>query len=147
MWTGRTVRSRRISTLDRAGALRWVLFFVLLWTWPLPLFGLDGSMVPVARFVQLAASLSVLIAIEGAGGMVGALAFLLWGHVLVHGLILFGAATIIVRGGISRMPSAAGFWFTVAAVFGLLAWAHFCDPYDTPFHHSNPHAPLLDVYR
>jgi hypothetical protein len=104
-------------------------------------------MVPVARFVQLAALLSVLIAIEGAGGMVGALAFLLWGHVLVYGLLLLGATTIIIRRGVSRMPKPVGFWFTTAAVIGLLVWAHFFDPYDTPFHHSNPHASLLDLYR
>jgi hypothetical protein len=134
-------------TLDRAGAFRWALFIALLWIWPFPLFGLDGSMIPVARFVQLAASLSVLIAIEGAGGMVGALAFLLWGHVLIYGLLLFGASTIIMKHGVSRMPARVGFWFSASAIFGLLCWGYLSHPYDTAFHHSDAHASLLELYR
>jgi hypothetical protein len=104
-------------------------------------------MIPVARFAQLAASLSVLIAIEGAGGMVGALAFLLWGHVLVYGLLLFGATTIIIKHGVSRMPSRVGFWFSVATILGLLSWGTLSHPYDTAFHHSDAHASLIELYR
>jgi hypothetical protein len=133
--------------VGRAGVFRWALFIVLLWIWPFPLFGLDGSMIPVARFAQLAASLSVLIAIEGAGGMVGALAFLLWGHVLVYGLLLFGATTIIINHGVSRMPGRVGFWFSVATILGLLSWGTLSHPYDTAFHHSEAHASLIDLYR
>ena len=133
--------------MGRAGALRWALFIVLLGVWPFPLLGLDGSMIPVARFAQLAASLSVLIAIEGAGGMVGALAFLLWGHVLVYGLLLFGASTIIMKHGVSRLPARVGFWFSATTILGLLSWAYLAHPYDTAFHHSAAHASLLELYQ
>ena len=127
--------------------MRWTLFAALLWTWPLPLFGLDGTLVPVVRFVQLAASLSALIALEGAGGMVGALFALLWGHVLVYGLILFGVASIFVSRVLSRFPDRAGIWVAVAAVVALVSWASLAGPYDTMFHHSDAHASLLDLYR
>ena len=130
-----------------AGVMRWTLFVALLWTWPLPLFGLEGTLVPVARFVQLAASLSVLIALEGTGGMVGALFGLLWGHVLVYSLILFVVASIFVKQVLSRFPDRVGSGFTVAAVVVLVCWASFGTPYDTMFHHSNAHASLLELYR
>ncbi len=127
--------------------MRWVLFFVLLWTWPLPLFGLDGTLVPVIRFTQLATSLAVLIALEGAGGMVGVLFVLLLGHVLIYGLILFGVASIFVRQVVSRLPDRIGMWVVVTAAVALVSWASLAGPYDTPFHHSNAHASLLDIYR
>ena len=113
----------------------------------MPLVGLAGSTIPVARLVQLAASLSVLIAIEGAGGMVGALFFLLWGHVLVYSLLLFGAAAIVVRQVILRLPDRMGLCVVAAAVVALFCWGSFANPYDTLFHHSAAHASLLDLYR
>ncbi len=130
-----------------ARILRWVLFVTLLVTWPLPLFGLDGALVPVLRLVQLAASLSVLIALEGAGGMVGSLVLLFWGHVLVYGLILFGVASIFVRQIVSRFPEHTRVWAAAATVVALVSWAGLAGPYDTMFHHSEPHASLLDLYR
>lgn len=127
--------------------MRWLLFAALSWTWPLPLFGLDGTTVPVVRFLQLAASLSVLIALEGAGGMVDAFFGLLWGHVLIYGLILFGVASLIA-GLISAIRSGrAGIWITIAVAVVLVGWASFVDPYDTMFHHSDAHASLWDLYR
>jgi hypothetical protein len=115
--------------------------------WPFPLLGLEGTTVPVLRYIQLATSLSVLIALEGAGGMVGALFALLSIHALVYGLVLFGAASILSRKVLSRLPARVGGWITLAAVIGLLAWASFVGPYDSTFHHSNAHASLLDLYR
>jgi len=133
--------------MSDAGFRRWTLFLALLWTWPLPLFGLEGTFVPVARFVQLAASLSVLIVLEGTGGVVGVLFALLWGHVLVYGLILFAVASIFVRQVLARLPDRVGSGFTVAVVVILVFWASFGTPYDTMFHHSDSHASLLELYR
>jgi hypothetical protein len=116
-------------------------------TWPLPLFGLDGALVPVLRLVQLATSLSVLIALEGAGGMVSSLVFLFWGHVLVSGLILFGVASIFVRQVVSRFPERTRVWAAAVTVVALVSWAGLVGPYDTMFHHSEAHASLLDLYR
>jgi hypothetical protein len=130
-----------------ARILRWILFATLLATWPLPLFGLDGALVPVLRFVQLAASLSVLIGLEGAGGMVSSLLFLFWGHVLVYGLILFGVASIFVGQVVSRFPERTRVWAAAATVVALVFWAALFAPYDTMFHHSQAHASLLDLYR
>jgi hypothetical protein len=130
-----------------ARILRWILFVTLLVTWPLPLFGLDGTLVPVARFVQLASWLSVLIALEGAGGMVGSLFVLLWGHVLVYGLVLFVVASIFVGQVLSRFPNRVRVWVASAAVVALVAWASLADPYDSMFHHSDPHASLLELYQ
>jgi len=130
-----------------AGVMRWTLFLALLWTWPVPLFGLEGMFAPVARFIQLAASLSVLIALEGTGGMVVSLVALLWVHVLVYGLILFVVTSIFVRAVLSKFPERVGVGLTVAAVVALVGWASFGVPYDTMFHHSDAHASLLELYR
>ena len=130
-----------------ARILRWILFATLLVTWPLPLFGLDGALVPVLRFAQLALSLLVLIALEGAGGMVSSLVILFWGHVLVYGLILFGVASIFVGQVVSRIPERTRVWATAATVVALLSWAGLVGPYNTIFHHSEAHASLLDLYR
>jgi hypothetical protein len=85
--------------------------------------------------------------LEGAGGMVGAMLLLLWGHVLVYGLLLFGASSLVVRFGLSRLPLRVANGVVVAMVVSLLAWGVFGQPYDTLFHHSDAHASLLDLYR
>ncbi len=130
-----------------AWVMRWILFVALLATWPLPLFGLDGTLVPVFRFAQLGTSLSVLIALEGAGGMVGSLFILFWAHVLIYALILFGVALILVRYVLSRFPDRIRVVVVVAVVVALISWGSLGDPYDTAFHHSNAHASLIELYR
>ena len=65
--------------------------------WPLPLFGLDGSSIPAARFLQLAISLSALIATEGSGGLVGVFGLLLWAHAVVYGLFGVVLSGLVVR--------------------------------------------------
>jgi hypothetical protein len=127
--------------------MRWLLFAALFATWPLPLFGLDGTLVPVLRFTQLATSLSILIALEGAGGMVGALSILLWAHVLIYGLILFVVASILVTTVLSRFADRLQGVVAIAAVIALVFWGSLADPYDTAFHHSNAHASLMDLYQ
>ena len=133
--------------MNNARSMRWALFLALLWTWPLPLFGLDGSLVPVLRFVQLAASLSVLIAFEGAGGMVGAMLALLWGHAFVYALVLFGVASLSVKLIQSRFPDRASTWITAVIVVAVILWASHIGPYDTMFHHSEAHSSLAELYR
>jgi hypothetical protein len=127
--------------------MRWLLFAVLVWVWPLPLFGLEGSSVPVARFAELAGALSILIAVEGAGGMVGAMLLLLWGHVLVYGLLLFGVSSLLARFGLARLPAPVATGVAFAMVGAMLLWGVFGHPYDSLFHHSEAHASLLDLYR
>jgi hypothetical protein len=127
--------------------MRWVLFVALLATWPVPLFGLDGTLVPVLRFAQLGTSLSGLIAAEGAGGMVASLLALFWAHVLIYGLILFGVASILVRAVLSRLPDRMRLVVVTAVVFALILWGSLADPYDSAFHHSDAHASLMELYR
>jgi hypothetical protein len=127
--------------------MRWVLFVAFLATWPVPLFGLDGTLVPVLRFAQLGTSLAGLIAVEAAGGMVAALLFLFWAHVLIYGLILFGVASILARMVLSRLPDRMRFDAAAAVVLALILWGSLADPYDSAFHHSDAHASLMDLYR
>ena len=130
-----------------ARVTRWTLFLALLWTWPFPLLGLEGMFAPTARFIQLASSLSVLVALEGTGGMVVSLLVLLWTHVLVYSLILFAATSMLVRYALTRFPDRVRTGMTIAAVVALVGWATFGGPYDTMFHHSDAHASLLELYR
>jgi hypothetical protein len=127
--------------------MRWVLFVAFLATWPVPLFGLDGTLVPVLRFAQLGTSLAGLIAVEAAGGMVAALLFLFWAHVLIYGLILFGVASVLARMVLSRLPDRMQFVAVAAVVLALILWGSLADPYDSSFHHSDAHASLMQLYR
>lgn len=126
---------------------KWILFGALIWTWPFPLLGLDGTWVPVARFIQLAVSISVLILLEGAGGKVAAFFGLLWVHALIFGLVLFGVASILVRQTRRRLPDRIGAGLLLGIVIALFVWAIWGSPYDTQFHHSNAHASFLEIYR
>jgi hypothetical protein len=127
--------------------MRWFLLVVLICVWPLPLVGLDGSSVPVLRFVQLASWITVLVALEGAGGMVGVLFALLWGHAFVYGVLLYVVATFLVAQLRSRLPGRVGNGVLVAAVVGVVVWGVYARPYDSLFHHRDAHASLLELYR
>lgn len=131
-----------------AKASAWVLFGALLLTWPLPMLGLEGTLIPVARFLQLALALSGLAIVEGTGGMVGLLVALLWAHVLVYAALLFAAGWLLRRVALERIPGARLRALVVGvAVAGLLGWSIVGRPYDTQFHHSKAHASLLEIYR
>ncbi len=132
---------------DSRVSMRLLIFLALVLVWPVPMIGLDGSLVPLARFVQLAASLTVLISIEGAGGMVGVLLLLLWGHALIYGVLLFAVSWLISRVVVSLAPRRIAFALVFAAIVGLLVWGSLGHPYDTIFHHSDAHASLLNIYR
>jgi hypothetical protein len=126
---------------------RWVLFWVMFWTVPFPLFGLEGLAVPAARFVQLAASLSVLVALEGAGGMVGAMLALLCVHSLIYSMILYLGSVVVERWVAPRFSTHAGRWLLAGLAIVLVTWGLLGTPYDTSFHHSDPHASLIGLYR
>ena len=125
----------------------WLLFVALFFTWPLPLLGLEGSFIPVARFLELALALCGLAVVEGTGGMVGLFLLLLWGHVLIYAGLLLGGVWLLRRLALERISRGARWVAVVLAVGGLLAWSMLSSPYDTQFHHSDAHASLLELYR
>jgi hypothetical protein len=125
----------------------WILFVVLALALPLPFVGLEGSFVPVARYVQLGGALLVLIAIEGSGGMVGAIAGLLWGHAIVYGLLLIVVSKLIAGQILARLPMSIRPWIVAAIIVGLFVVAQFGGIYDSQFHHSRAHASLGALYR
>jgi len=125
----------------------WGFFLVLFWTFPFPLFGLEGLTVPVARFVQLAASLSVLVALEGAGGMVGPMLALLWAHVLVYSLILYLGSVVMDRWIAGRLSTHGRRWLLAGLTLLFVGWGLLDSPYDSSFHHSDAHASLAGLYR
>ena len=127
--------------------LRWGVFVLLFWTLPFPLFGLEGLSVPTARFLQLALWLSMLVVLEGAGGMVGSMLALLWLHSLVYCLILYLGSRVAARWVAAHVSTAAGRWLLVATALALVSWGVFGEPYDSSFHHSEAHASLVELYR
>jgi len=127
--------------------MRWGFFLLLLFTFPLPLFGLDGLVVPVARFVQLAASLTVLVALEGACGMVGPMLALLWAHALIYSLILYLWSAIIDRWVGERVSRNGTRWLLAGLTILFVGWGLLGSPYHSSFHHSDPHASLVGLYR
>ncbi len=126
---------------------RWALYLVLLLTWPLPLLGLGGSLVPVARYAQLAIALSHLILREGTGGMVGTLLVLFWAHVLVYGVLLFALVVLVEKGLLARISGRLRPWIVAGLCAGLFVWFSLDAPYDSQFHHDDAHASLLVLYR
>ena len=127
-----------------AGAL---LFTAAVVCVPFPMFGLEGSFVPVARYLQLAAVSFALMLREGPAGMVGTFTLLLAVHAAVYALALLTATWLAVRFGLARLsprPRAAVAFALVAALVGVTATARV---YDTQFHHSSAHARLFELYR
>jgi len=124
----------------------YLLFGLAVFTVPFPLFGLEGSFVPVARYAQLAAVLLALIAQEGAGGMVGLFAALLAGHLLVYTALLGLAVGLLRRfvlEGLSEPWRAATVGFCAIA---LLAFASLVPVYDSQFHDTSAHASVWRLY-
>ncbi len=130
---------------ERAGAL--LLLLVLVMVLPLPMVGLEGSLVPVARFVQLAVGLSALGVLEGTQGMVGLFLGLLWGHVFVYGLLLCAGVAVLRRVAGALVPSERVAWALVVLALLALGWAFAFAEYDTQFHHTTAHASFAELYR
>ena len=124
-----------------------LLFVVALLVVPFPLFGLAGSLVPAARYLQLAAVMLALIAQEGAGGMVLPLAGLLVAHALFYSGCLAVLAWVLGRVVLSRLSGGARRTLVWVAVIVMLVSASFAPLYDSQFHHASAHARLLDLYR
>jgi hypothetical protein len=129
----------------RAAAV--ALLAVTVLTIPVPLFGLDGSFVPVARYAQLAVVLLAVIAQEGAGGMVGLFAGLIVGHVAVYGALLVLVTWLVRRFVLDRLSPRGRIGVVSALVVCLLAAASFAPLYDSQFHHESAHARLWELYR
>jgi len=126
-----------------------IVFAIACLTLPLPLLGLSGSLVPVARFAQLAAVMLVLVAAEGAGGMVGVFTALLVAHAVVYAGLLAVAAWLLARFALARLSpprrsaAALGLCLAMIALAGALSLG---DGYDTQFHHTSPHARIWELY-
>jgi hypothetical protein len=126
---------------------RQILFILLFLILPLPLLGLDGLMVPAARFFQLATVLSILVVIEGSGGMVGSLLLLLWIHALFYGAMIYWGSSIVTSRLLQKFPERSRPWLIAGFGLGLACWGLFGEPYSSSFHHSDAHASLTRLYR
>ncbi len=122
------------------------LWLVLLVAWPLPMLGLEGSYVPVGRYLQLAGGLSILAIVEDAEGMTGLFVMLLWTHVVLYGALLLAIAFLLNR-LIGRVAGAQRRMVALVVGLAVVAWVWVAEPYDSQFHHSDAHASLLDLYR
>lgn len=131
-------------TNRRIALLFWV---VAASCWPLPMLGLEGSYVPVARYVQLATAITTLGVLEGTEGMVGLFIGLLWAHALVWGLVLAIAAWVVARFVVARAPQGGRSGLVAGVVALVIVWGVLLSEYDTQFHHSDAHAPFWSVYR
>ncbi len=127
-----------------AGVLLFVTAFVAL---PLPFFGLDGTLVPAARYGQLAAVLLGLLAHEGGGGAVGLLVLLFVAHAVLYTGLLALVAWVLARGVLRHLGARGCRILVVATSVSLLVVASQARIYDSPFHHSDAHARLLELYR
>ena len=124
-----------------------LLWVVLLVAFPMPMLGLEGSTVPVARYAQLALALSGLAVLEGTQGMVGLFLALLWGHVLVYGALLYAAVVLLRRSARSLSSVDGAARVLVACALAVLVWAVALAEYDTQFHHATAHASWAELYR
>jgi hypothetical protein len=123
-----------------------LLFLVAFLTLPLPLLGLEGSLVPVGRYLQLTLVMLGLLAHEGAGGMVGSLTGLFVVHTLVYTSLLALAAWLLGRFVLPRLSISACRTVALVATLVMIVGASFAPLYDTQFHHSSIHARLLELY-
>lgn len=131
-------------TVRNGGRLLWLASLMVL---PLPMLGFDGSFVPVGRFAQLAAGLSILGFTEGADGIVGLFIALLWAHTVGFALLLFGGVSILRRLLAHVVdPARLGVLLAGLAV-GLVVGGLTFGEYDSQFHHTTAHATLQELYR
>ena len=110
---------------------------------PLPLLGF-GALIPVARFLLLAAVTAGLIVAEGMGTVPAALLAIFVLHALVYAGLLWLLALLISR-GLDRLSSRSVGLATVGLVAACLIVAAAFDLYVTPFAPVSPRASLLHV--
>jgi hypothetical protein len=118
----------------------WVGFLL---TAPLPLLGF-GALIPVARFLLLAAVTAGLILTEGMGTVPAVLLAIFVVHALVYAGLLWLLALLISR-GLDRLSSRSVGPVTVGLVAACLVVAAAFDLYVTPFAAVSPRASLLHV--
>jgi hypothetical protein len=123
-----------------------VLFLVLFFAFPLPMFGLEAS-VPAARFAQLGALAGWLGLTEGTEGMVGVFAGLLLGHALGYALVIAIVCALLRRYVLGPLHHRVRDHVTVIVSVLLISIASYGEIYDTRFHHTSAHATLLELYR
>ena len=124
----------------------WLVFVAAFVSLPLPMLGLAGSLVPAARYLELGTVLLVLLAREGAGGMVGVIAGLLLAHAAVYGLALGLVTRLVAVPLLARLPASARGAVALGVAVGLLVVASTAHLYDSQFHDTSAHARLLDLY-
>lgn len=127
-----------------AGAL---LFVAALLCVPFPMLGLEGSLVPVARYLQLAVVSLALLLREGPQGVVGILVALLAGHALFYASALAAATWLLARFGLARLSARGRVLAAAVGVAALVAATGSLHLYDTQFHHTSAHARLFELYR
>jgi hypothetical protein len=120
-----------------------MLWIGFLLTVPLPLLGF-GALIPVARFLLLAAVTAGLIVAEGMGTVPAALLAILVLHALVYAALLWLLALLISR-GLARLSRRSLAPATVGLVAACLIVAAVFDLYVTPFASVSPRASLLHV--
>jgi hypothetical protein len=125
----------------------WLLFAALVLALPLPMLGLDGSVIPPARYVQLALVMLGLVAHEGTGGMVGMLVWLFVAHAVIYVALLGLAIRVLARPLLARMNASGRRIVVVALSAALLVAGSFAPLYRTQFHHDSARAGLLELYR
>ena len=118
----------------------WVGFLL---TVPLPLLGF-GALIPVARFLLLAAVTAGLIVAEGMGAVPAALLAIFVLHALLYAGLLWLLALLISR-GLARLSSRSVGPATLGLVAACLIVAAAFDLYVTPFAPVSPRASLLHV--
>lgn len=123
------------------------MFLALFIALPLPMFGLDGVRVPVARFVQLCGSLVWLLLLEGNGGMAGTLAGLFAAHAVAYTALLGVAVWALWKYVLVRLPYRFRDHVTVITVTMLILLGIYDQLYETRFHHTSSQARLSELYQ
>jgi len=127
-------------------AERWALWLGLVLVVPLPMAWIEPVRVPAARYLELGLVCGAVLAVEGAGGVVGTLTALFLGHALAYAALLWGAAWLGLRAAAGLGPRARRRLVVVLVLAGVLGAAAF-RIYRTPFQAASIRASLLEVYR
>lgn len=123
-----------------------VLFVAAFVAFPLPMFVFEAS-VPAARIAQIALAAVALAISEGTQGMVGTAVALFVAQAVFYTALLAVAAWAFGRFVLARLPHRVRDHVTVILSVLLISIAAYAELYDSRFHHSSPHAKLLELYR
>lgn len=125
-----------------ARRLLWLGLFLIA---PLPMLWVEPVRVPAARYLELGGICVAVLAVEGAGGVVGTLAGLFVAHALVYALLLWGAAWLLAR-STARLGNRARARLVLALLLAAVIGAAAFRLYRTPFRAASVHGSLLEVY-